>query len=217
MIEIKEQENLFLQIARKLKTKVNCYAIGGTALMFLGLKAATLDIDLVFDKDLERRAFKEAAKLSGFNEMDSRIMYGKKENVPEVVKRSDSRIDMFLFKVINSTFSESMQKRSVNTHQFAENLFIRVADVHDILIMKSITGRLKDEEDIVRIISTSKVDWNIIIEEAKNQIELGNTIAILDLGATLEGINNKKLSEIPKSVLDELFGLFKQQAKTKVR
>ena len=52
MITIDQQQKLFLNVANMLKKKITAYAIGGTAMMFLGIKDATLDIDLVFENDL---------------------------------------------------------------------------------------------------------------------------------------------------------------------
>ncbi len=49
-INVKEQEELFNLIGRTLKKKIECYAVGGTAMMFLGIKETTKDIDLVLKK-----------------------------------------------------------------------------------------------------------------------------------------------------------------------
>ena len=53
---------------------------------------------------------------------------------------------------------------------------------------KAVTTRTKDEADIVNLINNSKIDWNVILEEAKNQISLGNERAVLDIGTALEKI-----------------------------
>ncbi|MBI4919148.1 hypothetical protein HY837_04405, partial [archaeon] len=47
MISIEAQQKLLLAVSTNLKKKITVYAIGGTAMMFLGLKNSTLDIDLV--------------------------------------------------------------------------------------------------------------------------------------------------------------------------
>ena len=48
MITVQEQQTLLVDIAKRLSKTIIVYAIGGTAMIFLGLKTATLDIDLVF-------------------------------------------------------------------------------------------------------------------------------------------------------------------------
>ncbi len=95
MISIKDQQNLFVEISKRIPYEINVYAIGGTAMMFLGLKEATLDIDLVFTVSDDRKAFKDAAKELGYKEMDSTVVYGVKNNSPEMISRGDSRLDLF--------------------------------------------------------------------------------------------------------------------------
>src|SRR3989344_678263 len=196
MIDIIDQEQLFVDIGIKLPKKIEVYAIGGTAMMFLGLKKATLDIDLVFSNYKDRQIFINTAKSLGIEEMDSRVVYGKKNNTPEVMKLRDFRIDLFLFKIITTDFSEAMQKRADRVHVFGGNLVVKIADVHDLIIMKSVTLREKDEDDIESAIKNSKIDWNIVIEEAQNQLKLGNERTILDLGTSFEKISNKKMAII---------------------
>ena len=215
MIWIKEQEELFIKIGRDLTRKVTAYAIGGTALMLLGLKQQTLDIDLVFAREEDRKYCADAIKSLGFEDMDAQIIYRREENMPQMIKTGKARFDLFLLKVITSTFSEEMIKRAVQTHEFGRNLIIKVADIHDVIIMKSATTREKDEEDISNIIKNSEVNWKIIMEEVENQVNLGNVKANLELGYTLERIKNKHKAEIPQSVLDELWKIFKKQVDEK--
>ena len=59
MISIEKQQKLLLDISRKLKSPITVYAIGGTAMMFLGFKDATLDIDIVFENEGDRNTAKD--------------------------------------------------------------------------------------------------------------------------------------------------------------
>ena len=214
MIGIQEQQNLFLRIAERLPKKIEVYAIGGTAMIFLGLKDKTLDVDLVFSNIEDRKIFKETAKLLDFKESSAEIVYGKKENTPEMVVISDVRLDLFLFKIVSSYFSEPMQKRATQIHEFG-NLIIKVADLSDILIMKSVTSRTKDIEDIISIIDKTKIDWNVLVSEAEEQVRLGNETAIIGLGEKLERLSNKKIIAVPKWVLDKLWKVLRKQVRKK--
>src|SRR3989344_3888417 len=212
MISLVDQTNLFTSIAKRLDKKITIYAIGGTALMFLGLKANSLDIDLIFTNDKDRQAFKKAAESLGYGEMDAKVVYGDRSNKPILIKLDDARIDLFLLKVITSTFSKQMQKRSEDTiRQFNDNLIIKIADIHDLIIMKAVTGREKDELDILNIINNSKINWDLIINEAENQVNLGSERAILELGTTFENLTNKNKVVIPEYVLDKLWNLLNKQ------
>ena len=89
MITIEQQQKLLLNVSRRLTRKITSYAIGGTAMMFLGFKDATLDIDLVFENEKDRAVFKEAVKSLGYLEMDAIKIYGAKRNTPEMLKLDD--------------------------------------------------------------------------------------------------------------------------------
>ncbi len=64
MISIEQQQKLLLNLSRRLKRKIEVFAVGGTAMMFLGFKDSTLDIDLVFKNSDDREIFKEAIKIN---------------------------------------------------------------------------------------------------------------------------------------------------------
>lgn len=218
MIFVKDQQNLLIEIAKRIPHEITVYAIGGTAMMFLGLKEATLDVDLVFTKTEDKKAFKEAAKELGYKEMDSTIVYGVKNNSPELISLGDARLDLFSINVIDFIFSVSMQKRSQQAHQFGKNLFLKIADIHDIIIMKCATRRVKDEEDIISLVkNTDTINWNLLVGEARNQVVLGKETAIFNLGTLLETLKHKHKVKVPKAILDELWKLVKKQADEKGR
>src|SRR3989338_6460233 len=101
MINVERQQKLLLNVARRINKKMNVYAIGGTAMMFLGFKDTTLDIDLVFENKKDRDIFKEAVKSLGYLEMDAIKVYGAKRNAPEMFKLDDERFDLFVVEVID--------------------------------------------------------------------------------------------------------------------
>ena len=61
----------------------------------------------------------------------------------------------------------------------------------------------------------NKLNWDIIIEEAREQVRLGNETAIMGLGEKLEKLANQKAISVPKAVSDKLWKLFTKQAKNK--
>lgn len=215
MISIEEQQKLLLSISKRLKKKINAYAIGGTAMMFLGLKDSTLDIDIVFEIEKDKEVFKKAIKSVGYQEIDPIKVYGAKKNQPEMFSLGEQRFDLFVINVIHFVFSENMQKRAKQIHQFENNLVLKIADPHDLIIMKCATDRAKDKDDARKIINNTNMDWQIIVEEAKKQIGLGKETTALELGCFLEELKNKLKISIPQKVLNELFEIVKKQAKQK--
>jgi len=211
MISIEEQQKLFLNISRRLKKEITVYAVGGTAMMFLGIKDSTLDIDLVFKTVEDKDIFKHAAESLGYNKMDSIIVYGARKNKPEMLTLGDERFDLFVGDVIDFIFSENMQKRAAATHQFGEKLILKIADPHDLILMKCATDRIKDIDDSRKIINLKKINWNLILEEAKNQIKLGKYKAAFELGYFLEKLEKEVGLKVPKEITDELWEITKAQ------
>lgn len=211
MISIERQQGLLLAISKRLKKKITVYAVGGTAMMFLGLKDTTLDIDLVFENQIDKTYFKEAIKSLGYKEMDSVIIYGGRANRPEMLTLGDERFDLFVEEIIDFIFSENMKKRATQIHQFGDKLILKIANLHDIILMKCATDRLKDLDDARNIINSIDVNWEIIAEEAKNQERLGKEKAIFELGYFLEKLNKKFKIKAQKKITDKLWDLLKDK------
>ena len=215
MISIEKQQGLLLAISKRLKEKVTVYAVGGTAMMFQGLKESTLDIDLVFDSGKDRDAFKEALISLGYKGFDTTIVYGGRVNSPEMLALDDERFDLFVKEVIDFVFSESMKKRAAQTHEFGSNLVLKIADPHDIILMKCATDRQKDLDDARNIINSRKIDWELIIGEAENQMKLGKEKAVFDLGLFVEKLERRfKLAGL-REVTDRLWGMVSEEAEEK--
>jgi len=216
MITIDQQQKLLLNVARRLARTITVYAIGGTAMMFLGFKDATVDIDLVFEKEKDRDVFKEAVESLGYLEMDAIKVYGAKRNIPQMFKLDDERFDLFVVEVVDFIFSDTMRTRAEAIHQFEGTLILKIADPHDLILMKCATDRIKDKDDARRIINSTTINWEIIIAEAKKQIELGKERAAFDLGCFLEDLKNEMNVDLPPEVLDTLFEIVEKQAKEKI-
>ncbi len=208
MINIEDQEKLLLNIGKQLQKKITVYAIGGTAMMFQGLKQATLDIDLVFKNQEEKNIFKKATETLGYKDFDAIKAYGKKDNKPDMVSLGDVRIDLFVKKIISFQFTEEMQSRAVDTHEY-QNLIIKIVDFHDIILLKCATDREKDKDDVKDIIENRRIDWDLIIQETKNQIKHGKETIAMNLGCFLEELN------ISEETLNKLFKIVEKQSKEK--
>ena len=208
MISLKDQESLLLSLSTKLTKKITACAIGGNAMIYWGLKDSTVDVDIVFKSIADRYEFSQALKTSGFERMDSAIVYGTKQNQPIIFKRTaEERFDLFLKDIIHFTFSESMEKRCEKTFEFGDKLILKVANYHDIIIMKSATGREKDREDIRNIIGNMEINWDIIIEEARYQVNLDKWNSVFSLYDCLKDMKENMKVDIPQKVLNSLWDI----------
>ena|SRR3989338_3335082 len=218
MISIERQIQLLVNISTKLGKKITVYAIGGTAMMFQGFKEVTLDIDLVFDKEEDKLCFKKAAMELGYKSLDPILIYGGRKDIPEMLKLDDERFDLFVHNVIDFVFSDSMKNRAATTtHQFGDTLILKIANPHDIILMKCATDRIKDKDDARKIIESIKIDWDIIITEAKNQILLNKLTALFDLTCFLDDLKNEMHLPIPQEVLEKLYQIVEKNAHEKMK
>ncbi len=213
MINATDQEKLLLSIARSLKRKVKAFAVGGTAMMFHGLKDTTKDIDLVFTGERDRDEFRKAAMEMGYSGYDPVKVYGAKRNRPVMLTRGDEeRFDLFMTEVIDFVFSEAMIRRATDVHEFGKSFELHIADPHDIILMKCATDRLKDKDDARQIIGSRKIDWGIIIEEAQSQVRLGKKRALWDLEEFVSELI-KMRTPIPREALKRIRELIEESWK----
>ncbi len=195
MINTKDQEDLFKLISEYLDRDLSCIAIGGTAMMFSNYKTTTKDIDLVFESEKERESFILAIKQIGYKECLLETVYDKwrlnHTEKPLMFTRGDERFDLFV-KTVFGYKLDFNQDKIIQRIDFLgkKNLSIFILSKEDLILLKSITGREKDFEDIKTILDLEKfVDWELIIKNAVKQKETNSWI-LIDLEETLQKLKD---------------------------
>lgn len=175
MISTKEQEELFRLIADYLEKDIGCAAVGGTAMMFLGYKSATKDIDLVFGSNADRNAFAKAIEILGYRRESAKQVYGEKRakarNAPLVYSRGDERFDLFAKSVFGLGIEFSQEKAVQRRDYLGKKEFSVLVPRKELLVLlKAVTERERDYEDIEAIAKAEPdLDWEFIISEAVRQ------------------------------------------------
>jgi len=155
MINLEQQNELFKLIGEILKNKLECYVIGGSAMMYYGMKGNTKDIDLVFEHEKDREKIIQILKSLGYNERGIKVVsviYPKKKNTPILLERDDSRVDLFVNKIISTVLSDSMKDRINSIYEYG-NFIIKVLAPEDLIITKCATERAGDRLDAVEIMN----------------------------------------------------------------
>jgi len=208
MINTQDQQELLELIAQYLKEDIHCIAIGGTAMMFLGYKNATKDIDLVFQNNKDRKIFIDAIKDLGYSQKSLEFIYDKKraqdKNKPVVYSRGDERFDLFVGSVFGSKVDFS-SKDVTQRHDFIakKELIVYTLSKEDIILLKSVTNREKDLEDIEAIIKIEKsINWDYIIDKAILQRK-NNSWILIDLEEKMQKL--KKITFIKKQYFDKIY------------
>ena len=108
----------------------------------------------------------------------------------EIFSRGEERFDLFVKNIFQTELGKDMIDRFYARHDFImkdKTLTIKVLNKEDIILLKSVTDREKDFEDILTIVEReSEIDWDLIIDEAVKQHRKGNNTILLDLEETLQ-------------------------------
>ena len=210
MISYEDQVSILELISKAISKNIECYAFGGTAMMFYGYKDETKDIDLLFENEDSRDEFVKVIKNLGFSETTLVNIYIpeklRDKNVPIMFKRDDSRFDIFLKKIFKTAISPRMKEDLYAIHDFKgkNNLRVKVLRKEFIVLLKSVTERDRDFEDILTIIKKEKFfDWQYLIDEAIWQYKHGDSWVILDVEKML--LELKKYVFIEQKYLKQLY------------
>lgn len=213
MINTKDQEELFKLTAEYLEKNILCIAIGGTAMMFSQYKTTTKDIDLVFQNEKERKIFIKAIEKLGYKQKALENVYDEKrkqhQGRPLMYTRGDERFDLFVKNIFGYEIKFN-QENITQRNDFIgkKELTILILPKEELILLKAITGREKDYEDIETILEIEKnVDWKIIVENAIKQ-KRKNSWILIDLEETLQQLKKKYF--IKQEIFD---AIYKEQEK----
>lgn len=208
MISTKDQEELFKLVAQYLTKNITCIAIGGTAMMFTHYKTTTKDIDLVFKTKEDRTAFIKAIEALGYTQQAIGTIYDEKRKnhsqKPLMYTRGDERFDLFVKSVFGYEISFD-EKEIIQRNDFlgTKELHIYTPSKEELILLKAITRREKDYEDIQTILEIEKnVNWNIVVQKAVQQ-KKNNSWILIDLEETLKQV--KKEFFIKEEVFNTIY------------
>ena len=207
MITFDQQSELFKLIGIEISKKVECFVIGGSAMMFYGAKEETKDVDLVFTNSEDLNKVKDALYNTGFEEKKSVIKifkrYESANNKPVMLVKGDERFDLFLNEIITIKMSPTIIERIKETHEFG-NLIVKIVSPEDIILLKSATEREKDRHDALSLIEKFNINWKVVIDESINQAKIGAYLFPVFLFDFLYELKEDLKADIPKNVLNEI-------------
>ena len=215
MIGLEEQISLFKIIGTQLKKKVECIAIGGSAMMFYHAKNSTKDVDLVFLKKEDLEAVKEILFKSGFSERKNiKRIFREDEDTskPVMMEGKETRFDLFLNEVIGFKIHQTTIERLREVHEFG-NFVVKTASPDDILMMKGCTERERDRDDAAELIKRFNIKWQVIINEASSQKKIGLAAFPLLLYDFLNELRENYKIDVPKEITKELLVMAEKEFK----
>ena len=162
-----EVNELFEQLGKALKRKVEALLIGGAVMLELGLKDATKDIDIVCRSEEDKEALLASAKTLGFQIVGPEKRH-ERLGVNRLAVKGGRNLDIFAEHIsYDFSLSEAMWQRATKIRSFG-NLVIRDASIEDIFIMKMIANRPGDAPDCSKLV-LAELDFDIIYREIEEQ------------------------------------------------
>lgn len=210
MINLNDQQSLFNIIGKKLKRKMSCFVIGGSAMMYYNAKTTTKDVGIVFDNKNDFDDFLKVLKEINFEPKNPEMLYPRKENKPALMERGQERIDIFCKEIICFKLSETMINRVKMIYEY-DNIIINVVSPEDIILLKSATERAGDRIDAAELIERFNIKWNIIVEEAMHQTELDKPLFVVFLYEFLLELKENFKADIPDEILKTLLKISEKE------
>ena len=163
----------FDKLSLSLPTRTTVYIAGGFVLASLGLKAGTKDIDVVINN---KPWFDSLTK--GLSEGGYRTVQGaeltkvyKKIVATAILENEDGfRWDVFLRVVANKLFLSNPMKKRGTEYFDKGKLKVYTLSKEDVFLMKSVTGRERDLEDMSRT-ARAGIDYETVYNECMVQWE----------------------------------------------
>lgn len=143
----------FLQLIADLDTKIELFAIGGTAMVIRNIKESTKDID--FLTTLDQKKIRELFSLAGLVEKEKSRLYN-------VWYLDDIRIDLFYDEfIMGITLPDDWKKLSEHIMDIGK-VRLYILNWYDIIITKIARSEQRDIEDILEIMKKQKIDLKIL-------------------------------------------------------
>lgn len=164
-----------------------------------GLKVGTKDIDVILEDKKQFTALANGLQLTGYHLVNEPVIERvyKKLAAQAILENDEGfRWDIFLRVVANKlSLSEPMKERA-EPYINDGKLSVRALSKEDIFLLKGVTERERDLEDMFRI-ARSGIDYNAVYEECLHQSEATGRIWETGLCDTCERLKAKYNLTVP--------------------
>ncbi len=164
---IEELDN-FLNLIADLNESIKLFAIGGTAMILKSIKEATKDIDFLTTESYEN--IKKLFNLAGLKEENA-------DKICNIWRLGKTRIDIFYDGfIMGIPFPDDWKEKSEKIKEIGKiNLYI--LNWNDIIITKISRSEKRDIEDIIKIIKSQNIDFELL---RKRYYSIADTALISD-------------------------------------
>jgi DNA-binding transcriptional ArsR family regulator len=188
------------EVGKKLSSNTHAYLFGGGNLLLRGLKGATKDLDVVVEDEGSFSRLRNALVASGYTELSPEEMLpsDKRLNPSSIfIAEGMPRIDIFTRVICKAlVLTEGMKKRS-KAMAFGR-LVIHLLSLEDVFMLKSITEREGDIEDMVAILRRGEdLDWGTFMKTYLEEERITKTHFCFIMLDNIEIIQRREAIVVP--------------------
>jgi len=159
------------KVGNALAIPVNLYLLGGAAMIRYGVKTATKDIDVLLSTQKEVEGLVLALEISDYKQKQTSKLTSEYRmmSATRIFENADGfRWDIFYEYVCKKLrLSSGMIKRAKILLEIGQ-LKVWIISREDIFLLKSVTQRDDDEDDLL-LLARSGLDWEVIFTECIDQ------------------------------------------------
>ncbi len=165
--EVEKTTGALKELGDKLDSTVHAYLFGGANLLLRGLKKATKDFDVVVERERDFLKLEDTLLTLGFEPLARTQMTvsDKKLNPSGIYVSKDlPRFDLFTKVICNALFLTEEMKARAKAMAFGK-LVLHLLSLEDVFLLKSITEREGDLEDMATILKRGgSLEWGEILK-----------------------------------------------------
>jgi len=142
------------ELGNRLDSTIHAYLFGGANLLLRGLKKATKDLDIVVESEGDFSKLKGALLAMGFEPLTKKRFTSSDEKLNPsgiYVSKYLPRFDLFTKVICNALFLTEGMKARAGAMAFGK-LVLHLLSLEDVFLLKSITEREGDLEDMATIL-----------------------------------------------------------------
>ncbi len=193
--------SLLENIGATLNQRIKVYVLGGAALTLRDIKSSTVDIDITVEDQGSYEALISALERLGFVH-ESGLRF---RNIV-----TDEYVDVDVGKFIRLPLYPEFKQDAQLLGVFG-NMEVMLFSNESVILLKSITGRERDLEDIAAIIKSGDLSWERLMQKAvsiteKELAEKGakGVLLVFELLVALDRVNEEHPGLVPGDFLDRL-------------
>ena len=165
---------IFKELGSRLSVNVQVYLFGGENMRIKNLKSSTKDCDIVTIDKKSYIAVIEVLKKLNFRSINHTKLSSDDLRISPsdilISQQSHSRIDIFNKKIMRKFILSQRMKKRAKIETFGK-LKLGILQNEDVFLLKGITQREGDIQDMSILVQSSKFNWNIVYDELVKQEE----------------------------------------------